>query len=88
MERFKGSPNNPFSDELYDLQNDPEERVNLIGDEGVVDTAVTLRQHLHDFFNQYSDPRYDLWRGGAAKANSDKPWLWQDAWGEDWEAVY
>ncbi|HFQ93554.1 MAG TPA: hypothetical protein ENK32_06060 [Anaerolineae bacterium] len=88
MERFKGSPNNPFSDELYDLQNDPEERVNLLGEEGVADTAVTLRQRLHDFFDQYSAPHYDLWRGGAAKANSDKPWLWRDAWGEEWTAVY
>ncbi len=88
MERFPGSPHNPFSDELYDLQNDPGERVNLIEDEALGDTAVTLRQRLHDFFNQYSDPRYDLWRGGAAKANSDKPWLWQDAWGENWTAVF
>ncbi|NKQ34645.1 MAG: hypothetical protein HF973_03415 [Chloroflexi bacterium] len=62
MARFQGSPHNPFSDELYDLQNDPRERVNLLGDERVVGTAVTLRQRLHDFFDQYSDPRFDLWR--------------------------
>ena len=88
MERFKGSPNNPFRDELYDLQNDPDERVNLIDEVAYRETAVSLQQKLNTFFNQYSDPQFDLWRGGTAKANSDKPWLWQDAWGEKWETTF
>ncbi|MCP4357277.1 MAG: sulfatase-like hydrolase/transferase [Chloroflexi bacterium] len=88
MERFRGSPSNPFADELYDLVRDPGEKMNLSDDVAYRETAIILQRRLADFFNQYSDPRYDLWHGGVVKANSDKPWLWQDAWGEDWEAVY
>ncbi len=88
MERFKGSPRNPFTDELYDLLNDPEERVNLIDEAEYRDTAVTLQRQLTTFFTQYSDPRFDLWHGGTVKANSDKPWLWQDAWGAAWKPVF
>ena len=88
MERFKDSPNNPFQDELYDLVNDPGERVNLIDADDYRETAVSLQQQLTDFFTQYSDPHFDLWHGGTAKGNSDKPWLWQDAWGKDWNIAF
>jgi len=60
----------------------------LIHDPAHAILAESLRQRIDDFFDRYSDPRFDLWRGGAAKSNSDKPWLWRDAWGEAWAEVF
>ena len=28
-----------------------------------------LRKQLDDFFARYTDPKYDLWRGGQSKAS-------------------
>ncbi len=54
--------------ELYDMQADPHERVNLFGQ-----TAhAAIQQHLADrmdaFFTEYADPQYDIWNGGRSKA--------------------
>jgi arylsulfatase A-like enzyme len=54
--------------ELYDMQADPMERVNLYGQPGTDATAETLRRDLERFFATYADPRYDLWRDGTSKA--------------------
>ncbi len=54
--------------ELYDMQADPMERVNLFGQPGTDATAQALRRDLERFFATYADPRYDLWRGGTSKA--------------------
>jgi len=88
MKRFPGSSHYPFEDELYDLAQDPGERHNLINDTSLAETAEKLSGRIESFFSQYAHPQFDLWRGGRAKSNSDKPWLWQDAWGEDWRPVY
>jgi arylsulfatase A-like enzyme len=87
MQRFPGSGRYPFADELYDLVNDPAEKQNVINRPDLAATAEELRARIEVFFGQYADPKYDLWRGGRAKANSDKPWLWQDAWGADWAPI-
>ncbi len=34
------------------------------------------------------EPKYDLWKGGMPQSNSDKPWLWKQTWGEDWDASF
>ena len=54
-------------DTLYDLQSDPEQRHNLADDVEYADVVADLDARLADFFERYSDPRYDLWRGGTAK---------------------
>ncbi len=58
-----------FSDdvELYDMLADPGERVNLASDPLYRETVATLDAMLVKFFDQYGDPYYDLWKGGAAK---------------------
>jgi len=86
--RFPLAPTPPYPDELYDLIADPAERIDLAGDGAHADTIHTLTEQIDRFFEQYSDPTYDLWRGGAPKSKSDKPWLWQEAWGDDWKAGY
>ncbi len=88
MKRFQGSPQNPFEDEMYDLVNDPGERCNVVSEPSLAGIAEELSQRIDTFFGQYAYPQHDLWRGGRAKSNSDKPWLWQDAWGEDWDVIY
>ncbi|MDP6427230.1 MAG: sulfatase-like hydrolase/transferase [Rhodospirillales bacterium] len=87
VKRFKGSNAYPLEDELYDFENDPDERRNLAGDGDYAKVRQDLDARLDAFFARYADPRFDLWRGGAAKSNSSRPWLWRDAWGADWETV-
>ena len=86
--RFQGAPNPPYADELYDLTNDPAENSNLVDDPAYSEIARELIEKIDDFFNQYADPRYDLWKGGMPQSNSDKPWLWQEAWGSGWAAGF
>ncbi len=86
--RFQKAPTPPYPDEMYDLTGDPLEKTNLAGRPEHAATAAELIARIDDFFNRFSDPRYDLWVGGAPKSNSDKPWLWKQAWGDDWEAGF
>ena len=88
MGRFMGSKKYPFEDELYDLVQDPSEKTNLINNPQYAGTAKSLSARVDAFFQQHADPQYDLWHGGSTKSNSDKPWLWKDAWGEDWEPTF
>ncbi len=88
MKRFAGNASYPFENELYDLVCDPGEKTNLVGEPDYSDVEEQLSARLDEHFNQYSDPKYDLWRGGSLKSNSDKPWFWKEAWGEDWEPVF
>ncbi len=61
---------------------------NVIAEPNVADIASELSTRIGSFFTQHAHPKYDLWQGGSAKSNSDKPWLWQDAWGEGWQTTY
>ena len=62
-QRFLAAPN-----ELYDLRNDPDETRNLVDDPAHRDVASDLAARLDRFFARHADPRYDIWRGGTAKA--------------------
>ncbi len=55
-------------DELYDMINDPGERVNLIDHPDCADVQADLDARLTDFFATYADPEYDVWAGGRTKA--------------------
>ena len=88
MKRFKGSETFPLEDELYDLQNDPNEESNLLADSASPPILTELDKQLDAFFSDHLDPRFDLWSGGAVKSNSSRTWLWEDAWGDSWKPVY
>ena len=88
MSYFADSQTHPFEDELYDLVNDPTEKNNVIMKPEYAAVAESLSAQIRSFFGQYSVPEYDLWRGGSTKSNSDKPWLWRDAWGEKWQPIF
>lgn len=61
--RFLDAP-----DELYDLAKDPGETRNLAGDPAQSAVVRDLDARLTAFFANYADPRWDVWRGGTAKA--------------------
>ena len=55
------------SAELYYLENDPGERLNLAGSPEHATTQAELQKGLQAFFTTYAEPKWDLWHGGDAK---------------------
>jgi arylsulfatase A-like enzyme len=53
--------------ELYDLEADASETVNLIDSPAHAEIVAALDERLTAYFDQYADPKYDLWHGGTAK---------------------
>ncbi|MEM8859083.1 MAG: sulfatase-like hydrolase/transferase [Chloroflexota bacterium] len=88
MSRYQENPDHPLPNALFDLEQDPAERVNLIDDNNHAQIIAELQQKMDDRFNSMADPTWDLWHGGRVKSNSDKPWFWQQVWGEDWQPVF
>ncbi len=64
-------PNGPY--ELYDLTADPHERFNVFGQPGTEAKRAELSLRLDQFFAQYADPQYDIWKGGRSKAKRHVP---------------
>ena len=87
MKRFKGSKTFPLADELYLVSDDIEERNDLSNEPDFESVFQELSEKVESHFNEYADPKFDLWRGGTVKSNTSRPWLWKDAWGEDWKPV-
>ena len=54
VHRYPGGPN-----ELYDLENDPDERANLAGDAGYSGRCRSLRRELEGWFERYAEPDRD-----------------------------
>jgi len=77
-----------FKPELYDLVADPGERINLAQDPEYAKVVAKLRARLNEFFSDFANPRWDLWKGGTVKSNSTRPFLWQETWGDDWAPEY
>ena len=59
-------PDGPY--ELYDMENDPQERFNLFGQPGTEETRADMARRLNSFFDRYAAPKYDIWHGGGSKA--------------------
>jgi arylsulfatase A-like enzyme len=77
-----------FKNELYDLENDPDERKNIAEDPTYADVVKNLSERLDKFFTDYANPRWDLWKGGTVKSNSTRPFLWKEIWGDNWTPEY
>lgn len=71
--KYVHRPEGPF--ELYDLQHDPNEKMNLFGQPPQAAIQRELAQRLETFFQRTAEPKYDLYRGGGSKASllSQKP---------------
>lgn len=54
--------------ELYDLQADAGETVNLIDSPDHAEIVAVLDGRLASYFDRHANPKYDLWHGGTAKA--------------------
>jgi len=63
VERLKNGPR-----ELYNLARDPGELRNVVDRPDVRPVQNDLRRRLHDFFDRHAEPKYDLAKGGASKA--------------------
>jgi len=70
--------------ELYDLVADPGQYENVYGKPGYKKIAGELDKKVVKFFDRYSDPRYDLWKGGRPKLITYRPFKWPERWGQDW----
>lgn len=70
--------------ELYDMQKDPQQNMNVYTDPHYAKIVTQLDKKLGAFFNQYSDQEYDLWNGGVAKGSVDRPEVFRKLYGEDW----
>ena len=53
--------------ELYHLAVDPGERINLVLDPVHEPQRQRLGARLDAFFDEYADPKYDLWKNGGSK---------------------
>jgi len=54
-------------DTLFDMEADPGETINLVGDPAHREIVEALDKRLTAFFETYAVPEYDLWKGGTAK---------------------
>lgn len=88
MKRFDGAPSFKLSDELYDLQNDPTEKSNLIDEAGFEAITLDLNLRITNFFSRHAQSDFDLWSGGSAKSNVSLAGFWKDAWGESWRTHF
>ena len=87
VKRFRPTDYN-FVDEFYDLVTDPGERQNVINDPNYRQACERASIRLDRFFERFSNPRWNLWRGGTVKGNSTRPFLWQEVWGGSWKPLY
>ncbi len=55
-------------DELYNLAEDPGERINRIADPATTAVRERLDLLLEEFFKRYAVSEYDLWKNGRSKA--------------------
>lgn len=70
--------------ELYNLKNDPDQKINLFGLPKYAETASQLDRDLVQFFSVYVDKEYDLWNGGSAKGSVVRPVVFEQRYGENW----
>lgn len=88
FKRFADAPDEGFDDELFDVETDPGETLNLAEDPAFAGVREALEKMLTEFFETHARPEADLWKGGAPLQNTERNELWRSVWGEDWRPVY
>ena len=73
------------SPSLFDMQSDPGQTQNLTNNPTYTDVISELDTQLEHFFEEYSNPRYDLWKGGVAKGSVLRPDTFKQLYGSEWE---
>ena len=88
FKRFRNGSGADFEDELYDVENDPDETTNLAADAGHEEVKARLDAMLEAFFARHVRAEANLWAGGVPIQNSIRSAFWKEVWGEDWQPVY
>jgi len=74
IKRYAG-PNGVFADELYDLLNDPRERINLAGEKTHSVQITQLRSRLEEHFSKFEEPsRRGTDIATQPRCNDWEPW--------------
>ena len=87
IERFNKDSLSYLGSELYDLKEDPDERNNLSNSVSHKNTISFLSKELSQYYDKFSDPKFNLWTGGSAKSNVSNPSFWKKAWGSKWKTT-
>jgi arylsulfatase A-like enzyme len=87
FKRFNTDATN-FPDELFDIEHDASETLNLADDPAYAEIKAALDQQLVAFFDTYAEAQADLWKGGMPIQHSERKKHWREAWGEAWQPVY
>lgn len=88
FQRFSNTRGPELTDELYDVQADPNETVNLIDAPEHTEIRTELAAKLNAFFQTHSNLEADLWTGGKPIQNSARIEYWREIWGDDWTPVF
>ena len=88
IERFNSDKMPFLHPELYNLKIDPDERENISNNKKFLPIVKDLSIKIKNFFDQYADPQYDLWKGGSAKSNVANLSFWKNVWGNDWSCTF
>ena len=73
--------------ELYDMKKDPGQTINVYGNPEYATVIEELDLKLTEFFAEHADPKYDLWNGGTAKGSVQRPGMFQELYGDEWNTV-
>ena len=57
---------------------------NVYGQPEYAEKAAELDGKLTAFSEEYSNPEFDVWKGGGPKGVTYRPWLFRRLYGEDW----
>ena len=88
FKRYNGYNNQGITDELYDIEQDPDESCNLSGKPSMLSVERELNDKLRQYFSSNVNTEADLWHGGVPIQNSMRSAFWQGVWGEQWQPVY
>ena len=73
--------------QFYNLTSDPEQNINEYNNPAYSSIINQLDANLTEFFEKYSDPKYNPWEGGAPKYLTMRENMWKNLWGESWAPV-
>ena len=87
IERINSEKTVRLEPELYELKNDPLETINLAQQKDFKGVVDTMSKRLHNYFQLYSNSKFDLWNAGTAKSNVANESFWKQMWGSAWSCT-
>ena len=87
VKRINGTGHPLYINEFYNLTSDPEQNINEYNNPAYSGIIKQLDANLTEFFDKYSDPKYNEWEGGAPKYLAMRENMWKNLWGESWAPI-